>query len=73
MIRTNIRGSVRGGQVGSGLPGLGFETPLAGRTVLSRRVVLAVALKGPVAEVALAGVEVTFTSVKTGNVEQLAR
>jgi len=73
IILTNVRGAVRCGQVGAGLPGLGFETSLAGRTVLSSGVVLAVALKGPVTEGALTGVEVTLAPVKTGNSGQLAR
>lgn len=72
IILTNVRGAVRCGQVGAGLPGLGFETSLAGRTVLSSGVVLTVALKGPVTEGALTGVEVTLTPVKTGNSGQLA-
>lgn len=67
IIRTNVRGAIRGGQVGAGLPGLGFESSLACRTVLSSGVVLAVALKGPVTKGALTGVEVTLTPVKTGN------
>ncbi len=65
IIRTNVRGAVRGGQVGAGLPGLGFESSLTGRTVLSSGVVLAVTLKGPITEGALTGVEVTLTPVKT--------
>lgn len=72
IILTNVRGAVRCGQVGAGLPGLGFETSLTGRTVLSSGVVLTVALKGPITEGALTGVEVTLTPVKTGNGGQLA-
>lgn len=73
IILTNVRGAVGCGQVWAGLPGLGFETSLTGRAVLSGGVVLAVALKGPVTEGALTSVEVTLAPMKTGNSGQLAR
>lgn len=58
--RTAVGGSVGCRQVGTGLPGLGFEALLAALAVLASGVVLTLALEVPVQQQALGGMEVTL-------------
>lgn len=58
--RTAVGGSVGCWQVGTSLPGLGFEALLAALAVLASGVVLTLALEVPILQQALGGVEVTL-------------
>lgn len=60
-VRTDVGGSVGCWQVGTSLPGLGFEALPAALAVLARGVVFTLALEVPVLQQALGGVEVTLT------------
>lgn len=59
--RTGVGGSIGRWQVGTSLPGLGFEALPAALAVLPRRVVFTLALEVPVLQQALGGMEVTLT------------
>lgn len=58
--RTAVGASVGRWQVGTGLPGLGFEALLAALAVLAGGVVLTLALEVPIQQQALGGMEVTL-------------
>jgi len=60
-LRTGVGASIGGWQVGTSLPGLGFEALLAALAVLARGVVFTLALEVPILQQALGGVEVTLT------------
>lgn len=60
-VRTAVGGSIRSWQVGTGLPGLGFEALPAALAVLAGGVVLTLALEVPILQQALGGMEVTLT------------
>lgn len=59
--RTGVGASIGRWQVGTSLPGLGFEALPAALAVLARRVVFTLALEVPVLQQALGGMEVTLT------------
>lgn len=60
-VRTAVGGSIRCWQVGTSLPGLGFEALSAALAVLASGVVLTLALEVPILQQALGGMEVTLT------------
>lgn len=60
-VRTAVGGSIGCWQVGTSLPGLGFEALPAALAVLAGGVVLTLALEVPVLQQALGGMEVTLT------------
>ena len=59
-VRTGVGGSIGCWQVGTSLPGLGFEALLAALAVLACCVVFTLALEVPILHQALGGVEVTL-------------
>lgn len=65
-VRTGVGGSIGRWQVGTSLPGLGFEALPAALAVLASGVVLALALEVPILQQALGGMEVTLTPSKKG-------
>lgn len=58
--RTAVGGSIGRWQVGTSLPGLGFEALLAALAVRASGVVLTLALEVPILQQALGGMEVTL-------------
>lgn len=64
LVRTGVGGSIGYWQVGTSLPGLGFEALPAALAVLASGVVFTLALEVPVLQQALGGVEVTLTPTK---------
>lgn len=60
-VRTGVGGSVGCWQVGTSLPGLGFEALPAALAVLAGGVVFTLALEVPILQQALGGMEVTLT------------
>ena len=59
-VRTAVGGSVGCRQVGTGLPGFGFEALLAALAVLASGVVFTLTLEVPIQQQALGGMEVTL-------------
>lgn len=64
-IRTAVGCSIGCWQVGTSLPGLGFEALPAALAVLAGSVVFTLALEDPILHQALGGMEVTLTPSKT--------
>lgn len=62
--RTGVGGSIGCWQVGTSLPGLGFEALLAALAVLTSGVVFTLALEVSILQQALGSMEVTFTPKK---------
>lgn len=60
-VRTAVGGPVGCWQVGTSLPGLGFEALPAALAVLAGGVVLTLTLEVPILQQALGGMEVTLT------------